>query len=149
MKKKDLIPIVKSLLLKKVAKTQEEICQALKKQGYQVNQTKVSRLLRKIGVVKVKNDSGKIVYWLPKEPPPLSLSNLANNLVIDVVANETLIIIHTTPGAASVVARVIDYLGAENEILGTLAGDDTVFVATKSIVDIKQVYKKIKTQLGF
>ncbi len=149
MKKKDLVPVVRSLLLKKAARTQEEICQILKKQGYQINQTKVSRLLRKIGVVKVKDDDGKVVYWLPKEPPPPSLSNLANNLVIDVVANEALIVIHTTPGAASVVARMIDYLGSENEILGTIAGDDTIFVATKSIGDVKQVYKKIKNRLGF
>ena len=149
MKKKDLIPILKNLLLKKAARTQEEICQILKKHGYHVNQTKVSRLLRKIGVVKVKNESGKVVYWLPKEPPPPNLTDLANTLVIDIVANEALIVIHTTPGAASVVARVIDYLNSENKILGTIAGDDTIFVATKSLADVKQVYKKIRMQLGF
>ncbi|MBU0743907.1 MAG: arginine repressor [Gammaproteobacteria bacterium] len=147
--KKDLTPILKSLLLKKSAKTQDEICLALKKQGYQVNQTKVSRLLKNLGAMKVKNDQGKIVYWLPKEPPPPNLSTLVSNLVVDVVANENMIIIHTSPGAASVIARVVDYLKMESEILGTIAGDDSIFIAPKSVANIKAIYKKIRSQLGF
>jgi len=148
-KKKDLAPILRNLLLKKSAKTQEEICLLLKKYGHDVNQTKVSRLLRKLGVVKAKNSQGKIIYWLPKELPPPSLSNLVNDLIVDVTSNESTIIIHTSPGSASLIARVIDYLGVENEILGTIAGDDTIFVAPKSISNIKLVYKKIRAQLGF
>jgi transcriptional regulator of arginine metabolism len=147
--KKDLAPILRNLLLKKTAKTQDEICWTLKKHGYQVNQTKISRLLKKLGAVKTKNEHGKIVYRLPKEPPPPNLSNLVNSLVIDITANENTIIIHTSPGAASVIARLIDYLSVESEILGTIAGDDTIFVAPKSIANIKTVFKKLRTQLGF
>lgn len=147
--KKDLAPIVRDLLLKKSAKTQEEICQALKKHGHQTNQTKISRLLKKLGATKLINERGEITYWLPKESPPANLSSLVNNLVTGVTANESTIIIHTTPGAASVIARVIDYLDIHSEILGTIAGDDTIFVAPKSITNIKVVYENLKSRLGF
>ncbi|MDR1057529.1 MAG: arginine repressor [Coxiellaceae bacterium] len=145
--KEDLVPVLRDLLLENNAKTQEEVCLALAKYGFRVNQTKISRLLRKLGVTKVKNERGEVTYWLPKEAPPASLSTSVGNLIISIVANETIIVIHTSPGAASVIARVIDYSCEENETLGTIAGDDTIFVVPKSIANIKRVYKKIKSEL--
>jgi len=147
--KKDLVPVLRNLLREHSAKTQDEICLTLKKHGYQANQVKISRLLRKLGAVKTKNEHGKVVYWLPKEPPPANLSNLINTLIIAVTANETMIVIHTSPGAASVIARTLDYLNIEDGILGTIAGDDTIFVVPKSVSNIKKVYGNIKTRLGF
>ncbi|CAL7959216.1 Arginine repressor [Gammaproteobacteria bacterium] len=147
--KENLMMVLRDFLLEGSARTQEEICRALEKQGYEVNQTKISRLLRKLGVVKVKNECGEVVYWLPKEPPPPESSTTVNSLVTGVVANETMIIVHTSPGAAQLIARVLDYCNNDNEVLGTIAGDNTIFIAPKSVRNIKKIVKKIRVLLEF
>jgi transcriptional regulator of arginine metabolism len=142
-----LLNVLQEFLTKESAGTQEEICLNLQKQGYKVNQTKVSRLLRKLGAVKVKDERGEIVYWLPKEPPPPEMSSPLSSLVIDIIANETLVMIHTCPGSASLVARLLDYQFRKTTILGTIAGDDTIFVMPKSIKQINTTLKEVKILL--
>ena len=140
----DIIADLQDIIRTNVASTQDAICQALQHQGYDVNQSKISRLLRKIGAVKAKNESGQIVYRLPKEPaPPTSTSQLAS-LIIDIVYNETNLMIHTNPGSASLIARLIDHHRETLAILGTIAGDDTILVIPKSCKDIMGVYQDIK-----
>ena len=139
-----MITELRAFLLEGSAKTQEEICHALEKRGYEVNQTKVSRLLRKLGVVKIKNEHGKMVYWLPKEPPPPELSSSIYGLVTSIAANESIVIIRTSPGAAQLIGRLLDYCNNDNEILGTIAGDNTIFIAPKSVSNIKKLVKKIR-----
>jgi transcriptional regulator of arginine metabolism len=110
-KKSSTSPILEALreiLSGEIIGTQEAIQAALEKQGFKVNQSKVSRLLHKIGAVKVKHFSGSMVYQLPKEPAPPAVNNLSQ-LVTDFAHNEMLIIVHTSPGSASLVARAIDY----------------------------------------
>ena len=129
------------------ASTQEDICSVLKKQGYEINQSKASRLLRKIGAIKVVNSRGQTVYSLPREPAPPSMNTSLRGLILDIVSNETLVVIYTSPGSASMVARVLDYNQITTEILGTIAGDDTIFVAPKSIKDIHKLAEEIKDLL--
>lgn len=126
------------------ASTQEDICLVLEKQGYEINQSKASRLLRKIGAIKVVNSRGQTVYSLPREPAPPSMNMPLRGLILDIVSNETLVVIYTSPGSASVVARVLDYNQITTEILGTIAGDDTIFVAPKSIKEIHKLTEEIK-----
>ena len=127
--------------------TQEAIVLALEEQGHNVNQSKISRLLRKINAIKTKNDQGAMVYCLPHdaEAPPIHSS--LSDLVIDIVANESMIIIKTSPGAASLLARVLDQ--KKCQILGTIAGDDTIFVAPESIQSIEQSLSLVREQLGY
>lgn len=142
--KQSLLSALHMLLIEESAGTQEEICQTLQSQGYEVNQTKVSRMLTKLGAVKVKDERGKIVYWLSKEPPPPEMSSAVSSLIIDVVSNESLIIVHTSPGAASLVGRLLDYQYRDTEILGTVAGDDTIFIAPKSVKNISKTLQEVK-----
>jgi transcriptional regulator of arginine metabolism len=65
------------------------------------------------------------------------------DLILDVVSNETLVVIFTSPGSASMVARILDYIQMNTEILGTIAGDDTIFVAPKSVKDIQKLCNEI------
>ena len=138
---------LRTLLLEGKVATQEDICAALEKKGHAVNQSKVSRLLRKIGAIKSNNELGQIVYRLPWEPAPPTPSSQLSSLIIDVVANETTIIVNTSPGAAQLIARILDYHKNIIQILGTIAGDDAVFVAPKSIKTIKSSVKEISKLL--
>jgi transcriptional regulator of arginine metabolism len=142
-----LLEALKELLMEREASSQENICQVLEKKGYDINQSKVSRLLRKIGAIKVENNKGQTVYSLPREPAPPSMDTALRDLILHVESNETLVVIFTSPGSASMVARILDYIQINTEILGTIAGDDTIFVAPKSIKEIQKLYKEIKSLL--
>lgn len=141
-----LIDELKSLLQLGRVSNQEDICQALEQAGFSINQSKISRLLRKVGAVKTKNEHGDIVYRLPHEPAPPQASDDLSNLVINVACNEALIVVNTSPGAAQLIARIIDYHKTELELLSTLAGDDAIFIApgsTKNIQDTTDAIKRI------
>lgn len=129
--------------------TQEDICNALDKLGHSVNQSKVSRLLRKVGAVKSKNESGQVVYRLPIEPAPPTIDSELSTLLIDVKSNETTIIVTTSPGAAQLIARVLDYHKSTLGILGTIAGDDTIFIAPKQVASIDESILKIREMLFY
>ena len=142
-----LIEDMRNLLFEGQLTTQEGVCAALASMGYSINQSKTSRLLRKVGAIKSKNEKGQIVYRLPLEPaPPTALSQLSS-LVIDIMANEVNIIVSTSPGSAQLIARILDYHKKEIQILGSIAGDDTLFIAPKSTTKIGASLQKIKDLL--
>ncbi len=142
-----LLEALRTLLLAGEAGTQENICEVLESRGFEVNQSKISRLLRKIGAVKVVNTLGQVTYSLPREPAPPNMGTPIRSLILDVVANESLVVIFTSPGSASMVARILDYSQISTEVLGTIAGDDTIFVAPKSVKNIKKLHQEISTRL--
>ena len=105
--------------------TQSELREQLIAAGFEVTQSTVSRALRKLGAVRVHED-GRSVYRLQGRDalPPVNASLV--DLVTDVTDNGQMIVIHTKPGSASLIARHIDHY-ADEVVLGTIAGDDTIF----------------------
>jgi transcriptional regulator of arginine metabolism len=135
------------LLLEGSVTTQEDICAALQSKGHHVNQSKISRLIRKLDAIKSKNELGQIVYRLGREPAPPTTSTQLSNLIVDVIANETTIIVNTSPGAAQLIARVLDYHKDKIKMIGTIAGDDSIFIAPVSIKTINDSLREIKNLL--
>jgi transcriptional regulator of arginine metabolism len=142
-----LIECFRGLLSKGMARTQEDLKIALQKQGFEVNQSKISRLLRKIGAVKSLGVEGQISYQMPLEPEPPAKGSLVDNLVLDIVYNEMMIVIRTSPGSASLIARVIDHNTEKLNTLGTVAGDDTIFIVPQSIKTIEKTVQVLKSLL--
>lgn len=147
--KSKLLDDLRQLLLEGKVTRQEDICTVLQSKGHHVNQSKISRLIHKLNAIKSKNELGQVVYRLAREPAPPTIYSQLSSLVIDVVANETTIIVNTSPGAAQLVARVLDYNKNEIQTLGTIAGDDSVFVAPLSIKTIDNSVKAIKKLLFY
>ena len=143
-----IIEAFKSILLSSTASTQDEIKQALEQQGFQLNQSKISRLLRKLGAIKITNEQNQIVYSLPREPAPPSAKKILSHLIISIKKSETLIVIHTNPGSASLIGRLLDHHCEELEILGTVAGDDTIFIAPTSTKKLSNILSAIKLFLA-
>jgi transcriptional regulator of arginine metabolism len=120
------------------ASSQKEIVRALRHAGHDVTQATVSRDLREIGAFKVRSGTG-LVYRLSDDVPhsfngDLVARNLDRSLAefaLDIRRAHSLVIVSTAPGHASAVARAID-LAAPERVMGTVAGDDTIFVATAS-----------------
>ncbi len=142
--KLDLTLAIKQLLRNDNVGTQEEICHALEKLGHSVNQAKISRTLHKLGAIKMV-ENNRTVYRLPVELITVSPGHSLRNLILSIESNDFLIVIQTTPGSAQLVARVLDH-HREVGILGTVAGDDTIFIAPKKTDHIKNILKNI-TQL--
>ena len=139
---------LKILLTTSEACTQAELCTLLTKAGYSVNQSKISRLLNKIGAIKTRSSKKGVVYTLPFEPPPSFKHSLQlSSLIISIENNETMVLIKTSPGAASFIARLLDFQRSDTNILGTLAGDDTIFAIPKSIKYTAQLTTEIKALL--
>jgi transcriptional regulator of arginine metabolism len=139
---------LKSILVSDSVGTQDEIRQALEELGYEVNQSRISRLLRKLGAVKMTNERKQIIYSLPIEPAPPASKTILSQLIMSIKTNETLIVIHTNPGSASLIGRLLDHNRDELKILGTVAGDDTVFIAPRSVKQISTTLRIIQNFLA-
>ena len=141
----ELQKVFKRLLKEERFRSQSEIVEALCNEGFtNINQSKVSRMLTKFGAVRTRNAKMETVYCLPPELNMPNTSSPLKNLVLDISYNDYLIVVHTTPGAAQLVARLLDSLSKTIGILGTLAGDDTIFVTPEKQVTSKKLYKIIK-----
>lgn len=142
------LSVLRQLIREGEASTQEELCEALRKKKFDVTQSTVSRDLRRIGAVKTTNSEQEVVYVLPEDHQSLRarVHTSLDGLLTEIQANENMIVLHTTPGSASLVARHLDSLKMNLGILGTIAGDDTIFVVPESVRKISNVIKKIKDE---
>jgi transcriptional regulator of arginine metabolism len=107
--------------------TQEELLDALGRAGFRATQATLSRDLARLGARRVRRPEGGTVYELSDDGPGDGADAL-RGLVSSVAANGHLVVIRTHPGSAPAVARAID-LARMPGVLGTIAGDDTIFVA--------------------
>jgi len=117
------------------ASSQKDIVDELRSAGHEVTQATISRDLQELGALKVRSDGG-FVYRLPDEMPrgggDLMTRNLLRTLeefAVDVRSASNLVVVMTAPGHAAAVGRAID-LAPNDDVIGTVAGDDTIFVAT-------------------
>ena len=113
--------------------TQAELAQALREAGIEVVQTTVSRDIAQLGLVKVRNADGRLVYALPGAEDLDRLNELAAALrrwTLAVTPSGNLVVVQTPPGFASPLAEAIDraQLG---DVAGTIAGENTIFVAAR------------------
>ncbi len=123
--------------------TQDELREELERLKFVVTQSTISRDLRRIGAVKAIDSEGQTVYRLPGEAPMPVVGNSLRDLIIDIRSNGTMIVIHTPPGSASLIARHLDQTRPAG-ILGTIAGDDTIFVAPASVKEINSTLQAIE-----
>lgn len=141
--------VLRQLIREGSASTQDELCKALRQKKFDVNQSTVSRDLRRIGAVKTTNTENEIIYRLPEDNQtlPPQISNTLDGMLTGIDFNESMIVLHTTPGSASLVARHLDNQRANIGILGTIAGDDTILIVPASVRKIPSVISKIKAEV--
>ena len=141
------IEALQRLLREGAASTQEDLRHALQKLKFKVTQSTISRDLRRIGAVRAIDPEGQVVYRLGLEEINVPVSTPPRSLVVDVEHNGHMIVVHTTPGSASLLARVLDKSRVD-EILGTIAGDDTIFIAPRSVRRIDEVVARVHELLS-
>ncbi|HIF9530420.1 TPA: transcriptional regulator ArgR [Photobacterium damselae] len=143
-KQERLVRAFKAILKEEKFSSQGEIVDALKAQGFDnINQSKVSRMLTKFGAVRTRNAKMEMVYCLPIELGVPTTTSPLKELVMEVGYNSALVVIHTGPGAAQVIARLLDSLGKAEGILGVVAGDDTIFITPTNSTTTEELYDSI------
>ncbi|HEU4648015.1 MAG TPA: hypothetical protein VFS33_03070 [Gemmatimonadales bacterium] len=119
------------LISTRPVRTQEELVDILSAEGWEVTQSSVSRDIAALRLVKVDGAYRRAARELPRAASPDELRIAEGVLGLD-VAGEHLVIVRTAPGEANRVAVAIDRL-AWPEVVGTIAGDDTIFIAVRDV----------------
>ncbi|HEX3235685.1 MAG TPA: hypothetical protein VHR41_15920 [Gemmatimonadales bacterium] len=134
------------LISTRAVRTQEELAEALASEGWDVTQSSVSRDIAALRLVKVDGAYRRSASIRPPaDPDELRISE--GVLSIE-PAGEALVVLHTPPGEANRVAVAIDRL-AWSDVVGTLAGDDTIFLAVKDARAQRRVIAEVrKLSLG-
>lgn len=136
---------IKAIIQKMAVSDQNQLVQLLKKHhNIEANQAVISRDLRKLGIVK-KMINGALCYEVPDLDVKTEILRLA---LVDITYNESTIVITTHPALADFVGDCVDQYD-DLEVLGCLAGENVVFVAPKSIKNIKKVYEQICEKFHF
>jgi transcriptional regulator of arginine metabolism len=133
---------VHDILSREQVASQDQLRALLRKRGFDVTQSSVSRDLRELGAAKI---AGRYVLRADLAGPRVSrdaLSEIGPWLSSVACAGAHLLVLHTPPGRASAVALALDDAGWR-EVIGSVAGDDTVFLATARRADQARVESRL------
>lgn len=135
------------IIAKQEIETQEELCAALNELHYAVTQATVSRDIKQLRLFKVKGTTKKHRYASLSESEtgntlPVKLRNMFRESVTAIRSAGNLVVIKTLSGNASNAGAVLDKLNHE-EVVGTVAGDDTLFAACSSVESAVAVAREL------
>jgi transcriptional regulator of arginine metabolism len=124
--------VIERLLVDSLVPNQTRLVELLTAEGIDATQATVSRDLDELGAVKVRVPGGDTAYAIPeithhRAVAPDALRRVCGDWVVEVDHSENIVVLRTPPGSAHVVASAIDRTSPDG-IIGTVAGDDTIFV---------------------
>lgn len=150
-KKATRLDTIKMIISCKEISSQDELLQQLKKEGLEVTQATLSRDLKQLKVAKASSMTGKYVYVLPNSTVYRRLPEndspiremMKYNGFISIHFSFNIAVIRTRPGYASSLAYDIDNQNIE-EIVGTIAGDDTIMLVIKEGITHEEVRRALQ-----
>lgn len=138
------------LIEKYEVETQEDLAEYLKESGFQVTQATVSRDIRELKLSKIPTGDGKQKYVILKQDDSHLVDKYIRVLkdgLISMDMAQNILVIKTVSGMASAVAVAVDAMKFK-EIVGSIAGDDTIMMAVRTVDETKVVMEKIHKMLG-
>lgn len=142
---------ITELIMTSSVATQEELTQLVKDAGFNATQATISRDIKELGIIKQTLQDGTQAYSITdkfiKTAPDRLLSVLSNSLT-GLSCAMNILVIKTLPGMAQAAASALDSIDLP-EIVGTIAGDDTIFVATRGEAQAQNLAHDIKEITGF
>ena len=126
--------------------TQEELAKILNEEGYNVTQATLSRDIRELNLSKVSVDGKRTRYATLMKDKPVSgdkFIRVLREAYVSMDMAKNILVIKTAPGMAMAVCAALDAL-EWNEIVGSIAGDDTIMCAVRTVNDTLLVMNKIK-----
>lgn len=132
--------------------SQGQLVDLLASTGVEATQGTVSRDLEEIGAVKVRSSGGETIYAVPELPkdrvaPEERLKRVLGDWVVEVQSSANLVVVRTPPGSAHVVASALDRASL-SEIVGTVAGDDTILVVAAERVGGAKLARRLASIAG-
>jgi transcriptional regulator of arginine metabolism len=137
---------IKQIIANSTINTQSDLASAMKKEGFKTTQATLSRDMKELGIAWVYTPSGA-KYMLHPEQEEERLTTLIGMEIENIDANETVVVVKTLPGRAQGVAEIIDHLRLPS-VLGTLAGDNTVFILPRSTKKINATIQALRAVLA-
>jgi len=126
--------------------TQEELAEFLKRNGFNVTQATVSRDIKELRLIKVLTKNGRYKYATIKQQESLlsdRLIKIFKDSVISIDYTGHFIVFKTLVGAANAAAAAVDAMDIK-EVVGTIAGDDTIFMLVREKEDIQELIQYFK-----
>lgn len=133
------------IIAKRDIETQEALASALISEGFKVTQATISRDIKELGLIKVMTPDKRYKYAQPsmqEHSGNLKLINLFKESVLSIEASQNIIVIKTLIGAASTSALLIDKMNI-SEIMGCVAGDDTIILVVRHLDLVEEVLEKL------
>ena len=130
--------------------TQKKLAELLQASGFEVTQATVSRDIKELHLVKTLAASGKYKYTLPEHnmrPPTDRFTKIFKETILTVSLSGNMIVVKTLPGCANAACEAIDSIGFSH-ILGSLAGDNTVFIVCDDADSAPEVAARFEELLG-
>ena len=140
---------IKELIQQYDIDTQEELASRLNEAGFKVTQATVSRDIRALKMMKVTGKDGKSRYVILQELPTElgeKYTRVLHDALLTIDQGQNILVIRTVPGMAMGVAAALDALNWE-EILGSIAGDDTVMCVARTLEEASSVAECLKSIL--
>jgi len=134
---------IRDLLAQRPVRTQQELATALRERGFRATQATISRDVAELGLVKAAQD-GVLTYVVPARVTEAEstgeerLRALLHDLPVDVREAGLMLVLRTLPGSAHAIAAALDRTRWP-EVIGSIAGDDTVFVAFADRVSMQRI----------
>lgn len=142
--------LIREIIESESIETQEELAEALRKHAFEVTQATVSRDIKELMLRKVPTSNGRARYAVPADTSRITAggrsARMFQDSVVEVDASENIIVLKTLPGAANAIASIVDH-EAWTEVIGTVAGDDTILLVIKPKEAAVQVTSRLKSMM--
>ena len=138
---------IRDLVEQRPIRTQQELAAALRERGFRTTQATISRDVAELGLIKASRE-GTVAYALPprlreaESTGEERLRTLLHDLPVEIREAGLLLVIRTLPGSAHPIAAALDR-ARWPEVIGSIAGDDTLLMITRSVGERKKLEKRI------
>ena len=133
-----------------VIETQDDLIEKLKESGYIVTQATISRDIKQLGLIKTATKDGGYKYTSSKNENSGNenkLKNIMRETAVNAQNAQNIVVVKTFPGMANAAAAALDAL-AEEAIVGSIAGDDTIFIVVHSNEEASEFTNYIREIIG-
>lgn len=140
---------IRDLITTRAIRTQHELAAALRDRGFRATQATVSRDVAEMGLIKVSRNDGERAYAIPTRAGQQEtsaderLAMILRDLPINIRPAGLMLVLRATPGSAHAIAAALDRTGWP-EVAGSIAGDDTVFVACGDRAALDRLHKRLQ-----
>lgn len=139
--------MIREIIDQQNIETQYQLTEALQKHGFSVTQATISRDIKELGLIKVATGDNTFRYGFPPGLNSVNTYDRAKRILRDnllrVDVGHEIVVLKTLPGMAQGVASCLDGLGWR-EIIGTLAGDDTILLVTRDEEDPREMAARLR-----